>query len=61
MRRAAKDIDVEPREEALAAKGSLHQPASWEDDLDWFIGSAPTDTEERAAQAWLDVLPSELS
>jgi hypothetical protein len=38
----------------LVAAGKQH------DDLDWFIGCMPTDTDEEAeAQVWLDALPVE--
>jgi hypothetical protein len=63
LRRAAEKVDAKPHVDASAGRGSLRQPVSSEDDLEWFVGRARagSDTEERAAQAWLDVLPSELS
>jgi hypothetical protein len=62
LRRAARGtgkslnaVVVETLEHAmLPPAGVIHE------DLDWFVGQAPTrESEPEAAQAWLDALPTE--
>jgi hypothetical protein len=67
------DLDAELRREARASGKSLNavvvetlehaklpSSAVVHDDLDWFVGNAPSDEDDlEAAQAWLDALPTE--
>lgn len=67
-------LDAELRREAQASGRTLNavvvdtleqakRPARRvHDDLDWFVGSAPSGSadDEAAAQAWLDSLPADL-
>ncbi len=67
------DLDAELRREAKTTGKTLNAlvvealeqaklPASAviHDDLDWFVGGAPSGDDDRDAQAWLDALPAGL-
>jgi hypothetical protein len=67
------DLDAELRREARASGKTLNAvvvetlehaklppSAIVHDDLDWFVGNAPSDENDlNAAQTWLDALPTE--
>ncbi len=69
------DLDTELRREVRATgktlnglvvetleHAKLRSTAVTYDDLDWFVGSAPSGEDDSdAAQAWLDALPAELA
>ncbi|MGO9763688.1 MAG: hypothetical protein ACLPUT_15040 [Solirubrobacteraceae bacterium] len=66
------DLDAELRREAQTTgktlnalvletleQAKLPSSAIVHDDLDWFVGGAPSGGDDRDAQAWLDALPTE--